>query len=270
MRLTTKIVLGVIGSIFLLSFGVIIFISSLREGSSYFSEQKISQENMITVYIEPYKTILIDEEIKGRNLYPIGTVHFQPVNNESENSKLFLPEDLLQFTNIISSNDTLIILLKSDELYKKYITAEEKPNRHCALGGVNYFFHSNQIDIINNISGINVDIRNIKIDKININTYSEIFIDSCQANVIDYGNIKARKFNLKNSQIKELYIDLDNIGYSWQVENCEIEVENLTGSGKHNIKLNESRVKIMNWIPENKEAQLTVTLLGDTAKIVFP
>jgi hypothetical protein len=77
-------------------------------------------------------------------------------------------------------------------------------------------------------------------------------------------------FLLTNSQAKELSIDLDQIEGDWQIENCDIEVKNLTGSKKHNVSLSKNEAKIINWIPKNQDAELTVTLKGDTAKIVFP
>ena len=78
------------------------------------------------------------------------------------------------------------------------------------------------------------------------------------------------QFLLKNSQVKELNIDLDQIGNTWIIENCDIEVENLTGSNKHSVSLPKSEAKLMHWMPKNKDAQLTVTLYGDTARVEFP
>jgi hypothetical protein len=46
-------------------------------------------------------------------------------------------------------------------------------------------------------------------------------------------------------------------------------VEHLTGSGTHRVDLPKSEAKIMNWHPKNKDAQLTVTLKGDTASVML-
>jgi hypothetical protein len=276
MKLTTKIVTGIIISIFLLSIGVIIGISFIdiekyRQSYTGVSLPRISQENIITVEVEPYQTIMVDKELMNdkRDFNPFGTILIKPIN-EGEKNKLFLPEELLRFTDITSSNDTLIIRLKMDELYEQhYPNKETKSGILYALDGANFFIHSNTVDVICNMYGIELDIRNMETDRIKINTYDDVTIDSCHTNLIKPTMSKGGRFLLKNSQVKELNIDLDQIGYGWQIENCDIEVENLTGSGKHRTDLAMSEAKSMNWLPKSKDAQLTVTLHGDTAKVIF-
>jgi len=274
MKLTTKIVFGIIISIFLLSFSVIIFVSFLNiENSDIDVVPIISQENIIPVKIEPYKTIFIDEvqNQNSYNLYPSGTFLFKPVINDGEKNKLFLPEELLQFTEIISSNDTLIIRLKMDELNEKYSIAEKRVGMFYHFDCIKFFIHSNTVDIINNFSGVKIEIKNINTDKIKIHSFGDINIDSCQVDMIKpIVMSRWKSFSITNSKVKELNIDLDNIGKSWQIENCDIEVENLTGNGNHKVNLPKSEAKIINWIPKDKEAELTIKLFGDTAKITFP
>ena len=273
MKLTTKIVLGIIISIFLLSFCVIIGISFVDtekyELRSNVKTSTIPQENIIAVDVEPYQTIRIDQvQIQEeRNVYPSGTIRVKPITGEEEKNKLFLPEELLRFTEINSSNDTLIIRFKMDEFLDKYANRV----KWITVSGVNISAYTNTVDVICSVSGIKVDVRNIVTDKINIHTSGEIEIDSCQANLIEpYMQNKSRRFLLKNSQVKILNIDLDQMGNTWQIENCDIEEENLTGSNRHSVNLSKSEAKIMNWIPKDKDAWLTVTLYGDTASIVFP
>jgi len=268
MKLTTKIVLGLFISIFLLSFVAIIGFSFLDRGkydnrfvNTFLS---ISQENIIAVEIEPYQTIKIDKiQTQDKvNVHPTGTIQLKPINNQEETNKLFLPEELLQFTDIVSLNDTLIIRLKINEIREKY--------KNTLIEGFNFFVHTNTVDVLCNINGIKVDVSNITTDKIHIKTTGHIEIDSCQVNLIELYDISdSRSFLFKNSKIKELNIDFDQMG-SWKIENCEIEVLNLTGSKRHNVSLTPSEAKIMNWIPKNEDAQLTVTLRGDTARIEVP
>ena len=280
MKLTTKIVLGIIISIFLLSFCVIIGISFI-DTDKYESRLSgyrptISQENIIAVDVELYQTIKVDQvQIQEeRSVYLSGTIRLIPVINQEDKNKLLLPEELLRFTDITSSSDTLIIRLNTSALYEQYMTNKDKEENTYStntIDGINFFAHTNNIDVICNVSGIKTDVRNIITDKININTNGEIEIDSCQANLVEpYIKSNSRRFLLKNSQVKELNIDLDQIGTSWKIENCDIEVENLTGSGNRRISFPKIETKIMNWIPKDKDAQLTVTLYGDTASIVFP
>ena len=277
MKLTTKIVLGIIISIFLLSFVFIICISFIDKENDMFNPnsrfKSISQENIISVDIEPFKTVFIYEELeqKRRNIFPGGTVTLQPVINENEKNKILLPEELLKFTGITSSNDTLFIWLKMDEVYEQHeesISAIEKRGMAYALDGFNFYLHTNLVDIVCDIDKIKIDIQNIKTDIINVRSFGEISIDSCQANLIETYSRHWKTTLIKNSKVKELSIDLDVIK-NWKTEGCEIEILNLTGSGKHSVLFTENTTKVTNWIPKNKEAQLMVTLHGDTARIVF-
>ena len=275
MRLTTKIVLGIIISIFLLSFGIIVTLlfNAKRDNIErfYTSSPRILQENIIPVDIEPYKTIWIDEtdRTSNNNIYPAGSLLLKPAIKEEDKNKLFLPEELLPFTTIISSNDTLIIRLKMEKLCEKYAPKSGSGHTICSLQNVNFFLHSNTVDVICNVQGIKVDVQNIKTDHIKINTCGEINIESCQAKRIEpYTRNSWNKFMLKNSQVEELNIDLDAM-HNWQIENCDIEVENRTGSGHHRADLPKGAAKIVNWIPKNKDARLEVTLYGDTARVVF-
>ena len=281
MRLTTKIVIGIIISIFLLSLCFIIGVSFIDtekfERRFNVNQPSISQETIIAVDIEPYQTIWIDEEEyqEVKNIFLQGMIRINPVSKQEDTNKLFMPEALLQFVNIIYSSDTLIIRLKTDKLYERYVKNREEAsffsNSFRIISGVNFFAHPNTVDIVCNVDRIKVDIRNITTDKIRIQTVGDIEIDSCQVEIIEsYARKNWPSFLLKNSQVKELNIDLDQTGRSWKIENCEIEVENLTGSGNHSVVLPKSEAKIMNWIPKDKDAKLTVTLYGDTARIVFP
>ena len=278
MRFTTKIVLGIFLSIFLLSLGAIIgFSFTDRVNYNWTSKGKlsISQENIISVDLKPYKTIRVEKDLYPGDKYNIhlqGTLYINPITASDEKNKLFLSEELFQFSDIVSSNDTLIIRLQIKDLHEKYVANKPRKVSHLyVIEGFNFYVHTNTVDIISNLNGVSIDVRNIKTDKININTYGNAYIDSCQTGVIE-PHVRGwhKSFRLKNSQVKELNIDLDLMAGNWTVENCDIEVENLTGSGKYDVQLPKSEAKIMNWIPKDKDAKLNVTLYGDTARIVFP
>jgi len=277
MRLTTKIIIGLIVSIFLLSFCVIIGISFINtdnyERRSNVYTSKISQENLVALDIDiPFQTIFMDEVqnrlIEKRPNLSV-SIRYSPVTNPEDQNQLFLPEELLKFVDTESSNDTLFIRVKMDAIYDQY--AENSKGNYIFIDGFNFFVYAKEVDVVSNLERIKVDVRNLITDKIRIQIRGSIEIDSCKANRLEpYLNGYRRSFLLKNSSVNELKIDLDQIGSSWKVENCEIEVENLTGSGKHSVVQPKSEAKIMNWLPKNKDAQLTVTLYGDTARIEFP
>jgi hypothetical protein len=275
MKLTTKIVLGIILSFFLLSLLVIIGVLFIdADKYTWFPDiekMTISQDRMTAIDVAPYQTIWIGEVLKEeRNLFPEGTIRLIPAVADEEKNKLFFPEELLPYIEIVSENDTLVIRLKTDELYEPYITVPKRKAMAYTLYGVNFLIHTNTVDVICNIDRMNIEVWNIKTNHIKINASGRITIDSCQADRIEpHGKANRKRFSLTNSQVKELNIDLDKIEY-WHVENCDIEVKNLTGSGNHSVRLPKSEAKLMNWIPKSTEARLTVTLYGDTAIVVFP
>ena len=274
MKTTTKIVLSLILFLFLLNLSVIIAVSFIDadkyERRYIVHTTSVSQENLIAIDVASFRTIRIDKEESNevKNLNVSGTIRISPANDQETENKLLLPEELLKSTDITSSDDTLIIRLKPGVLYEQYV--DERKGKFFLINDINYFVHTNTVDVICNMAEIKVDVRNITTEKINIHTYGNVEIDSCRVEFVepDIQNNSGR-FLLKNSQVNELRIDLDKIGRAWQIENCAIEVENLTGSGKHNVVLTNSEAKIMNWHPKNKDAQLTVTLKGDTASVLF-
>jgi hypothetical protein len=162
----------------------------------------------------------------------------------------------------------MIIRLKQDKLYEEFI--KNKDRKHLIINGANYYIHTNTVDIVCDLGGIQFDVRNITTDRIAIKGYGHVEIDSCRANLVEpYIQNRWGRFLLKNSQVNELRIDLDKIRSPWTIENCAIEVENLTGSSTYRVDLSKSEAKIINWIPKNQDAQLMVTLKGDTASVVF-
>ncbi len=277
MRLSTKIVLGIILSLLLLSLGFIIgFSFTDRVNYKWDSNdhiKNIPQENMTLVEVNPYRTVLLEmkEGNNEYNVYPQGSLYVGPVTETEKHNHLYMPEELLEYTEIVSQNDTLIIRVKMKNLNDKYYTNEDnrKGRIFTQISGFNFYIYTTDVDAINNgLSRINIDVKEIENNSIKIHSVCDIFIHKCKTKVIEpSGNGHICK--ITESKTQELNIDLDNISTNWIVENCEIDVENLTGSQKSNVQLSKNEAKVMNWIPKTKEAGLNVTLYGDTTKVVF-
>ena len=273
MRLSTKIITGIILSIFLLTTSAIIGLSFIDtekyERQIRTSDATVSQENIITLSVEPFQAIKISYAAKNQReheIYPFGAMHLQPVMNEEDKNKLSLPEELLRFVDIASSNDTLIIRINMDKIHEQYRpSVMERP-----MSGVNFFINTSMVDVINNAENIKIDIQNMTTEAIHLQTNGSVYIANCQADIITPRMERSGRFQLKDSQVRELNIDLDQMGRSWQIDNCDIEVENLTGSNRHNVNLPKSEAKIMNWLPKNADARLNITLRGDSAQVIFP
>lgn len=272
MRLTTKIVLGIILGIFLLALGFIVgFSFTDRKNYSYRLDNGISQENKIEIDVAEFKTVWLDYEPQQHdyNIHLDGKIRIRPIQAAGENNKLSLSEELKSYTSIISSNDTLIIRINLTPIYEKY-NFSKKEYIYSVVDNVDFELTTNAVDIINNLSGIKIDVKDIKTNNIKFDTSGDIRIDACEAKQLSpFMRSYYKTLEIENSKITNLNIDCDQIG-NWTVKNCDIEVENLTGSNYSNAQLPKSEAKVMNWFPKNKDAKLEITLYGDTARIVFP
>ncbi|NDV65971.1 hypothetical protein [Bacteroides sp. 224] len=277
MRLTTKIVLGVIGSVFVLSIGFIIgfsFTDRVDYNTGYKDIPFISEENVVGLDVSPYKTVWLDSEPRAYNykeIYPRGRFKLAPVTSEEQRNKLFISEELSQFVDIVSSNDTLIIKLKINKLKEKYgKTDDEARKYYAALDGVNFSLYGNFADVLSNLDGVAIEIEDMETDLIRINSTSAMYVTNCKANVLEpiqRGGYNS--FQLKDSQIKELNIDLSCIGHR-EIINSEIDVENLTGEGYNYLERSKKSAKVINWHPKNKDARLEIRVeSGDSLQVKF-
>ena len=276
MRTTTKIVIGIILSIFILVIGfIVVFSFSDRKHFNNYDRYRIttSQDSMQRIKVNPYKTIRLTTEVTQHecdyNVTPEGEFSLIPATNDAETNHFSFPKELSDFFTATSVNDTLFIKINMKQLQDKFGFKNKNGIRRMVSGFV-FEANTNNIDVINDFSEINVTVRNIETDKIAITGFGSVYIENCKADVV-LPAVKAeyREFKLKDSQVKKLNIDLDNMG-NWFVENCDIEEENLTGSKSSHVQLPKSEAKAMNWLPKNNDAQLSVTLSGDTARIVYP
>lgn len=272
MKTTTKIVLGIILSIFILAIGFIVGFSFTDRKYHRYNKYlvEISQENRKNIQVDAYKTIVLAMEPEQHDfcLYFGGELNLLPANDNGANNLSF-PEELDGFFTADIVNDTLFIKIQTDKLCAKFDSIKHI-ELHRSITGIVFEATTNQIDVINGAFGINTNVKDVKTDKIKITTISDIYIENCKTDVLEpIMKIDHKIIKLKDSQVKKLNIDLDNMS-QWSVENCEIEEENLTGSRRHESHFSKSEAKIMNWLPKNKDAQLSVTLSGDTTRIVFP
>jgi len=281
MRPTTKIIIGVTGSIFILSLLFIIgFSFSERRNYTAFyhiNEISIPQENITGIYLDPHRVIVIEEDFTGvkfedenrtnvrrTNMY-IGSSNLtiNQIAPEMEN-KLYIPEALKGCIATKMNNDTLTIQIKDYELRKKF--DKEDSIRYIAFSGVDLCLQISNVNVINK-SGLLTKVSNIETDSIKIDSNGDILIEFCKANFINPGT-GIGKLTVKNSVVKTIHLDLNRIR-DWNLDECDIEVQNFTGSDKHNITLDRNKTGKINWLPKNENAELNIKVPGDTVQIVF-
>jgi len=286
MRLTTKIITGIILSIFLLSLLHIIGYSFSERRyfkSSYpINSITIPQENKTELLIEPYRVFVFEaeqSETEGRFFCYFtdadnGLFIHQTTTSE-DNNKLFFPEDLNGFISTKTNGDTLFLKIDLEKVREQYDLIDEvnkkfKPTTRYGVPvtGVNLDLRSSKVNVINKLYRLPTRISNLETDSIQIYASGEINIDFCKANFIDPNS--SRKITVSNSVVKAINIDLDIVN-SWNIEpNCDVDTIFYTGSKRSNNMLlhSDSRGKIV-WQPKNKEAELNIKIKGNTAQINF-
>ena len=273
MRLTTKIITGIILSIFLISLTFIIgfsFTDRKTYSSSNINDIELPQDNMTSIELAAFKTIVIDEiQQESQNhsfsIRDFSSVNFDSIPEENNPDMLFIPESLKDFIIINTSDDTLTIKLNINELGAKY---KSQNFRYQYISGINMRFCTSKIDVINKLRRLSVNIKNIETDSIKIKSHGKVFIDSCKVQFMDpFMEAGYERLKITNCDIKRINLDLDHI-HSWNIEKCNIEERFFTGSRGHNIILHNEPAKI-NWIPKNENAALNIKIQGDTTQIII-
>jgi len=273
MKLTTKIIFGIILSIFAVSLIFIIgfsFSDRIHYQHRIISNKiSISQDNPIGLDINPFNVVVIEDDMKFGQVDVISSssdecsLTLYPISSGKEN-KLFFPEALYSCIDAKTNDDTLKIIINFDELRKKYNVIN-----HEYFSGINFNLFTSRVNIINNVARFCIKVENIETDSIKIVSSGDILIESCKAIIIEpVMDNSRRKLDVKNSVAKEIHLDLDGLR-NWNLEECNIEIQNLTGSGRHNITLDRNKAGKINWYPKDEDAELNIKVQGDTAQIVF-
>lgn len=272
MRLTTKIIIGIILGIFAISLALIIGFSFTepRNYSNNRTDFDLSETEKKIVDIGNFETLVLD--IEGLNntgiTNPYGELSVLPLDRASEEApKIELPKGMADHLITQFSGDTLYLTIDVEGL-EKSIRIGEFDKYHSSIEGLSLTIYSHSTDVINKAPRISTRIEGMEADEIKVSSRGSIRIKDCTAKTIRPRTTSHASLLLENSRVGTLYIDLDEIR-NWTVKNCDIAVENLTGSSEHSVLQPKSEAREVNWIPKTKDAKLHVTLRADTARIVF-
>lgn len=100
-----------------------------------------------------------------------------------------------------------------------------------------------------------VRLEKVELDSLSLSV-SEIAIDSCRLGSLV---IAGSKFSAKNSNMNDLYIDLDETN-RWEMTNNNIGTLHLTGTGNKRITSLQSQFDKLKWTPKNDRSQLRFVL----------
>ena len=272
MRLTTKIILGIILSVFIISLTFIIgFSFTDRKNQKQSNVIDLPQGNLIGIELASFKTILIDEIQLESNGYNYGlsdkcNIIFDSVPANPNPEMLFIPGVLKEFIAVYTSDDTLMIKLNVPDLGEKFRT---DAYRFQVISGINLHFNISKFDIVNKAQLLSIVMKNIETDSMKVASNSNIFIDSCKVLCIEPQFLNNyRSLKISNCDVKRINLDLDNM-WNCNIESCNIEEEYITGSRTHSITQNKNEASTINWNPKEKDAELNIKIQGEPAKIII-
>ena len=267
MRRTTIILLGIISSLLLLSVIFILYQSTLNPVDLKIDRQKSNLSGKVdSISISSYKILKIEELSKVSYGHTMGKLFVKPYKYAVQTGYFYFPNELLSMVTKRMSGDTLIIQLNYDE--KKLDAIKEK----YKCGRLNAFFHlytnpTSALSIRNEVNELDTELKGVSLSEAVVNSCSSIVVDSCN---IDKLNLSGwyPSVCLQNSKINIFSLDLENLN-NWNVHNCQINEEHLTGNRDHAIRLPKSECKRMTWKGKTKDASLHVDLDSDKASISF-
>ena len=275
MRLTTKIIIGAILSVFLISVVFIISISFSGKKNSNRSKIyniELSQNNISGIELSPFNTIIIDAVPyeSDKNFFSISDdchIYFNSITEQDNSNAMFIPESFIDFVSTATYGDTLSIKLDLFGIGNKYKSDENKVHY---ISGLNINFRVSKIDVINNMWNLNINAKNLETDSIKINSDGDISIDNCKAQYIE-PVLKSNHFklNITNSEAKKVHLDLDYL-QNLSIKNSNIEEEYMTGSRTRHITWQRNESGKINWVPKDANAELIIKIQGEPTQIIFP
>lgn len=127
---------------------------------------------------------------------------------------------------------------------------------------------ANLVSLSNTIPGMRTQLSGLQLDSLNAYAGNHgLQLDSCiiQALRVDGDYIS---FVANKSTLSHLYLDLDVVS-NWHVNECDIDTEHLTGSGKHRNNLQKGECRRVLWTPKTDGAELSVTL-AEKGCVIIP
>lgn len=285
MRLTTKIVLGIITTIVLLTFSFIIYAAVTYEEEKPFD---ISKLKMTSIDIPEYKTIIIENDspidMTSRRIRPHGnfSIHSTesiknydtlPHPDFGRKDKLVLQEELKPFLRYTINNDTLSIFLTPDEgFFKSW--REGNIHHNYSFIRLHVFVDSlSSIDVQSNFEGLNVSVSNMNSDRIKIKTTKgNIGVGGCKVNHLstEVKDCNSNSLHIDHSKINELYVSNSGSDLGWVNNNSTIETGNIKGQLNREIATLNNSFKKINFIRGKRDEPIFIKVESDSVQLIFP
>jgi len=280
MRLTTKIILCSILSIFLLSLLFIITFSfsdrkNFRNTRYRSFHINIPQANQTAIKLPSYRVLVFQEEQTITENGEAYTYYYndncglnlKPSTTTGDSTELAFPEAMAAFITTHTSHDTLTVSLKVDELREKYgmadttsVNGNYRPWRDFT--GVTLNVTASNAHVINRLRNVPTKVVDFDTDSILVGSSGGLTIASCKADYVK--PLSGSQSTFRDCSIQTLHLDLDYVN-EWKTENCMIEVLNFSSSKKPTVifdNQDSEKVETVQWFPKNENAELNIKLKG--------
>lgn len=220
-------------------------------------EQLVFDGKLVQMDVAPFRVVNVvvetDEQLNNTNVSIKGDFTILPT--VSGQSRLSCPEGLKRYLSLVAKGDTLNLVFE--------ISTYTLPEQYKRLDWIGLEFSemtltadSSLVAVHSKVNQMGVSLMNLKSDSLSLKA-SQADVDSCDFRSLFVEDTSRLK--LKNSQIHNAYLDLDNVR-SWSASDCQIENEYLTGSERHHNNLQKGECRQVHWLPKNEDAELRITL----------
>lgn len=270
MRRTTIILLGFLSSLLVLSVIFILYVWQLepKDGLVGMGSGNRFSGKLESINLSTHQVLKLVDNSDNRGEFFVGQLNVLPCTNETEKGKFYFPKELASLITSRMKGDTLIIQF---DLKKKAAEAL-RVNRRSHLNPAIFYLYTDSVSALslrNESGGLWVTLKGVTLPEATIYTYhSAASVDSCRIGKLNVAGAESSSIALLGSKIHTFNLDLDRLE-NWSINNCEINEENLTGEGNHNISLPKSECRKMTWVGKKKGATLNVSLEADKASITF-
>lgn len=286
MRLTTKIVIGIIATIFLASFIYIFYKAATQEKPVSFD---ISSIKYTSIDIPPYKKVTVEIDPDGEykiensrhyyNFYGDISIFSTdekwdslPHPDAGKKDKLLVAEGLKPYIRYVLDNETLKLYINpTDSLIKQW--TEGRMYHSTSLIKMMIFTDSSSLDIQSNMDKIDISANHLNSDQMKIETKSgNILVNYCTTNSLTarIGN-GFKSLTINHSKMKELNVHNENFDFDWNITDSKIETANLSGYTGKQISIYPNSFKKVNIIKRGDEqSSFNIKIFADTAQLVFP
>ncbi|MFV0417495.1 MAG: hypothetical protein ACK5KT_02025 [Dysgonomonas sp.] len=284
MRLTTKIVLGIIAAFFLINIIIIVCLSINYERPITDKELRQEDIKMASIDIPPYKVITLDME-SNDNIYFTGTLNIHPLIDENEKkkwpfpdagekNKLLITEKLKPNIRQVLAGDTLKLYLKpSDDMMER---KRDSRMYHTDSKIDLFLFTNSDINFKNNIFFISVNVNDITANSVNISTGGKVQLQNCNIDTVNpiVRDNNESFFFVRNLNIDNSRIDILNCKFmednELNINNSKIGTGNFSGYTNQAIVIPSNTFKKINLVKQPDERAVNIEILSDTVQFIFP